>query len=579
MSAVNRPAAILLLGVFFPSLLLGWLAFRTVGEQQVVLEKRTAELFQSETAALAAAARAIVEAREEDFSRGVEDLLQATAPAELAARFVDIGARLLPETAPFAISPEGVVAPRRPGEADLLTQNRAFLANADAVPLFQAVPESAGATRQRASEPGDPGKSKRAESKEAELARRAVQPQKIAPPRESLASPPVETGLPELADFRTATAGAANGVLARFVNNELQWILWTRPPAAAGHTFGCIVPAATMEKWLARLAENRNAPDVVLALLNERARPVSLTQPGFDADWTRPFVASAVGDLLPFWEAAAYAADPAKLDAAAGAARLAIGATIALALSAILAAGWFVWNDARLQVALATRKTDFVSNVSHELKTPLTSIRMFSELLATPAGEDPARRRQYLRVITLESERLSRLINNVLDFARIEKKRKSYNRREIDLHSVAARVWEGTCLHLEQQGWTCRWTADDPPYPVLADEDAMSQILVNLFSNAEKYAASGRSLEFHTWREQNRVHAAVLDRGPGVPAGEETKIFEAFYRAGDTLDNPVTGSGLGLALAHRLAVDHGGSLTCTNRRGGGACFTLALPLL
>jgi signal transduction histidine kinase len=114
---------------------------------------------------------------------------------------------------------------------------------------------------------------------------------------------------------------------------------------------------------------------------------------------------------------------------------------------------------------------------------------------------------------------------------------------------------------------------------VMADEDAISQVLVNLFSNAEKYGPGGKSLELRTWKEDRILHVAVLDRGPGVPPGQETKIFEAFYRASDSLDSGAQGSGLGLALANRIIMDHGGTLLCSPRKGGGACFTFTLPLL
>ena len=110
------------------------------------------------------------------------------------------------------------------------------------------------------------------------------------------------------------------------------------------------------------------------------------------------------------------------------------------------------------------------------------------------------------------------------------------------------------------------------------DEDALSQVLVNLFSNAEKYGGERKDIELHTWLDNDRIHASVLDRGAGVPAGDETKIFEAFYRAHDSLSSGIQGSGLGLTLARQIATAHGGALVYEPREGGGSRFTLSLPI-
>jgi signal transduction histidine kinase len=113
---------------------------------------------------------------------------------------------------------------------------------------------------------------------------------------------------------------------------------------------------------------------------------------------------------------------------------------------------------------------------------------------------------------------------------------------------------------------------------VVADADAIGQVLVNLLSNAEKYAGDRREVTLRTWKEDGGLHVAVLDRGVGVPAGEERRIFEAFHRSNDSLASSVQGSGLGLTLAQRIAQDHDGSLEYQKREGGGSAFTLWLPL-
>ncbi len=581
---MNRTAPVFLAGVFLPSLVLGWLALRTLGEQQIILERRTAELFQSETDSLAALAGQVMVQRQQEFVTEVADLLAIQPARAVASTFSAGSTKLSPEAVLFSIGADGRLSessreslPKQEAE-DLLEENRSFLAGGTTAEVYQAPLERKAAPSKKA--PAPSGKSKSMDYAGQQAARtRNVMPQKAAE-----AAAPAVGGLPvavepEISDFQNATSVGSSGILARFVNDKLQWFFWTRPQGAEGITFGCMVTTSVIKLWMEALPAQIRHPELCLAILDERGRPVILSQQGFEADWRRPFVATEIGDVLPYWEASAYLLNPGMLDSATQTSRTAILAVIALALAAIVAAGFFVVQDARRKLDLAVKKTGFVSNVSHELKTPLTAIRMFAELLEAGAIDDPAKRSKYLRIITLESERLTRLINNVLDFARMDKKHKTYQKRQLDLHSWVASVWEGASLHLSESGWKCDWRAADGPYPVFADPDAISQVLVNLISNAEKYGADAKSLELHSWMENDQLHIAILDRGPGVPSGQEAKIFEAFYRANDSLSSGIPGSGLGLTLAASIAKDHDGEVTYNHRKGGGSCFTLILPLI
>ena len=580
--SMNRTAPIFLAGVFLPSLVLGWLALRTLGEQQIILERRTAELFQRETDSLAGLAVEVMVRRQEDFAMEVASRLVTQPAATVAGDFSSTSTKLSPEAVLFAIDADGRLmatsaTPTAPGAGDLLEENRSFLAGGVTAEVYQAPLERKAAARKE--EPVMAGKSQSMDYAGEQAARtRNVVPQKLAESAPSAQALPVAIE-PEISDFRNATSVGSSGILARFVNDKLQWFFWTRPEGADGITFGCMVPATVIKNWMEALRTEIQHGELCLAILDERGRPIVMSEQGFVADWRRPFVATEIGDVLPYWEAAAYLLNPAMLDSATQASRTAILAVISLALAAIVAAGFFVVRDVRQQLDLAVKKTGFVSNVSHELKTPLTAIRMFAELLEAGAIEDPAKRSKYLRIITLESERLTRLINNVLDFARMDKKSKTYQKRLLDLYSWIESVWEGASLHLTESGWHCDWQASDGPYPVFADPDAISQVLVNLISNAEKYGTNAKSLELHSWKEKERLHLAILDRGPGVPPGHETKIFEAFYRANDSLSSGVPGSGLGLTLAARIAKDHDGEVSYSRRKGGGSCFTLILPLI
>jgi signal transduction histidine kinase len=238
-----------------------------------------------------------------------------------------------------------------------------------------------------------------------------------------------------------------------------------------------------------------------------------------------------------------------------------------LLLCAIGIGGWLIWRDLGRQVRLARQKTDFVSNVSHELKTPLTSIRMFSELLAN--NPDPDRQKRYSEIIVNESSRLTRLINNVLDFARMERGETRYKREIFDLNELVRETLKGFRPNFASDG------VDSTSLPVLGDRDAIAQVLLNLLSNAEKYG-DGR-IDVTTQREENGLaKVQVSDRGPGVPHGSEQKIFQQFYRAHNSLNSGIQGAGLGLTLARQIARANGGDVIYGERPGGGSEFTIQL---
>jgi signal transduction histidine kinase len=235
--------------------------------------------------------------------------------------------------------------------------------------------------------------------------------------------------------------------------------------------------------------------------------------------------------------------------------------------------------DLRRQVRLARQKTDFVSNVSHELKTPLTSIRMFSELLSEGRVNEPDKQRSYSRIIAGEAARLTRLINNVLDFSRGEHGEKQYYMRELDLAELTSGTVAAYQPQLESSGFTVDLDVPRGPVRVNADADAISQVLLNLLSNAEKYSSERKEVKVELTRADGCAELTVHDRGTGIPPRMEEKVFEQFFRVNDSLSSGVQGCGLGLTLARQISRAHGGDVLCTPRDGGGSSFTLRLPLL
>jgi len=615
----GRTGLIFVLGVFLPSAILAWLAIRTLGEQQIIIERQTAALSQSETDRLAADVREQVERIGWNFHQKILGLLEEEQPWELAREF-EARVSDLPENAvPFALSPGGqLLSPERTGgdedrTQEFLRENASFLSNQIQAEVYQMQSEQrqqledkqafAAAAKSLASSRAAGGaaatdslgatESAKGNSREVSSGARAPAEKKLLVPtprivrkvipqkneQEARVQEPQAASIrPELSDFQTAVSGLERGILARFVQDHLELIVWTRAPEAADYIFGYMLPADALQQTLqSTLAKDDASNADVLAILNEKAQPVITSDPDFTADWKRPFVATEVGEILPFWEAALYLRNPDEINATAETVRLALGSFIALSLGAIAIAGWLVVRETRQQLELAQKKADFVSNVSHELKTPLTSIRMFAELLER---DDVAaeKRSKYLHIINLEAERLSRLINNVLDFARIEKKRKTYAKKHLDLYPVIARLWENQEAHLTESGCTATWNSTDSPWPVHADPDAIAQALINLFSNAEKYGGPAKEIEFQVWKEAGKLHLAVLDSGPGITREEERKIFDAFYRSNNALSSETQGSGLGLTLARKIVEDHRGTLTYDRRQNGGSRFTITLPL-
>ena len=401
---------------------------------------------------------------------------------------------------------------------------------------------------------------------------------------------PLSNTVPEESDFRRVIGSESSGELARFLEDKMRLLVWSHPSSDAPIVFGAQLDLSRLTDTLkstfaipdlARDSFSRSSRgDICLAILDDAGHPVAVSRSGFTADWKHPFVATEIGEVLPHWEAALYLVDPHQISHAAQTVQLTILGIVVLLLTAIVSGGSSIVQDAQREIRLAQQKTDFVSNVSHELKTPLTSIRMFADLLAEKRVPDEERQATYLRIIAAEASRLTRLINNVLDFARMEKGKPHGQHEPCDL-ADAVRDVAGTCApHLEAAGIAFQCEIEAESLPILGDRDELAQIILNLISNAEKYG--GNDILVRVRRQQVPSGALacvdVLDRGAGIPARQVKTVFEPFHRLDDSLSSGIPGSGLGLTLARRMARAHGGDVTYSARAGGGSCFTLAVPL-
>ena len=401
----------------------------------------------------------------------------------------------------------------------------------------------------------------------------------------------LSNSVPEESDFRRVIGTETSGALARFLEDKLRLMVWSHPSADAPIVFGAQldkarvvdelkaafqIPELTQDGGTSRSGRS----EICVAILDDTGQPVALSLPGFEGDWKHPFVATEIGEVLPHWEAALYLVDPEQIGRAARTLQATLGLIVLLLVAAIVSGGSLVAADVRRQMRLAQQKTDFVSNVSHELKTPLTSIRMFADLLAEKRVPDEERQATYLRIIAAEAARLTRLINNVLDFARQERGAPPGEHRACDLVNAARDVVETCGPHLEAAGISFQCEIEAESLPIRGDQDALAQIILNLVSNAEKYG--GSDVLVRVRRQETSAGALgcvdMLDRGPGIPAKQVRTVFEPFQRLDDSLSSGIPGSGLGLTLARRMARAHGGDVTYSARAGGGSCFTLTVPL-
>ena len=248
------------------------------------------------------------------------------------------------------------------------------------------------------------------------------------------------------------------------------------------------------------------------------------------------------------------------------------------ALSLVLAGGIaLTYRNVTKEMALARLKSDFVSNVSHELRTPLSLIRLYAETLEMGRLTSPEKYQEYYRIIRKESERLTALINNILDFSRIEAGRKEYDFRETDMSELVHNTLDSYRYQLEQNGFQFEEKIDEVP-PMRVDREAMARSLLNLVNNALKYSQDRKYIGVNLYRDNGSVKLEVVDQGIGIPHQEQQKIFEKFYRVGDPLVHNTKGSGLGLSLVRHIVQAHGGEVAVDSAPGQGSKFTIVLPV-
>ncbi|MFC1719483.1 ATP-binding protein, partial [Candidatus Poribacteria bacterium] len=325
--------------------------------------------------------------------------------------------------------------------------------------------------------------------------------------------------------------------------------------------------------------------DIMLAILNENDEIIEVAHASStqDTDWrdTAPPgepIAMVEADSLPFWKVGIYVNNPMSLEKrskrkASQRAFLIIGLILAIAFGIYLSL-----REARRETELARIRSDFVANVSHELRTPLSSIQIFSETLKQNKAVSQDKQDQYLDTISSESDRLTRLVDNVLDFSRLERQVKEFDFQPVNIGEVIASTVEAARFYAEQRGAavSLRMVSDLPE--IRADKGAISQMVMNLIDNAVKYSEDESEIAVNVFRRGQNIVIQVVDKGVGIDEEDMGKIFDKFYRGKNVANLGTGGTGLGLTLAKAVAIAHGGDITVRSKKGEGSRFSVVLPM-
>jgi signal transduction histidine kinase len=244
----------------------------------------------------------------------------------------------------------------------------------------------------------------------------------------------------------------------------------------------------------------------------------------------------------------------------------------------IIVLAWLYFHESAHELSVAQQRVTFVNQISHELKTPLTNIRLYAEMAAHRAeSSGDATMKRQLSVVETETSRLDRLIQNVLNYARQQRDKLTISPKPVSIDDIAKRAIEFWKPMLEAKGFEIHVDLHGPPV-LHADADSISQILGNLLSNVEKYGLAGRYVGLRTEVEGSLARIIVEDRGPGIPSGKRKAVFEPFERLRSDLNEGVSGTGIGLTISRELAQLHGGKLVVCPQYREGARFILTLPI-
>ncbi|MFQ6615151.1 MAG: ATP-binding protein [Fidelibacterota bacterium] len=283
------------------------------------------------------------------------------------------------------------------------------------------------------------------------------------------------------------------------------------------------------------------------------------------------------GDFPP-WTITLYQRDPELFQELLSSRKRIYVFVLVLAAGVLVFGSLFAVRMMGREVDLAKLKSDFVSTVSHELRSPLTSIRQLSEMLQAGRIPSEKRRQQYYDTIVEQSEQLSLRVENILDFARMDERKKRLQLEEVDVGQFLRELVERVQHQVQHKGFTIQTNVGDQLPLAKVDRDAMAQVLINLMDNAIKYSGRSRDIEISAREDSGHLRIDVRDHGIGIGKEEMKKVFDRFYRGTRNGKRPTRGTGLGLTLVKRIVEGHHGSVQVKSEPGRGSTFSVKLPL-
>jgi len=373
-------------------------------------------------------------------------------------------------------------------------------------------------------------------------------------------------GQPSLREQVSSHSASTHGWYVWYWGRGLNLVFWRQ--AESGHVVGIELDRS---RWMADLIAELPATAVAgevprwqsrIRLVDSNAKPVyewGEFEPRSD---TLPFVEMPLSAPLTSWRLQYFVADEKLVSISKSSTYFNVFSGLAAVAICLAGLAVYFYRESSRELREAATRVNFVNQVSHELRTPLTNIRLYADLLETDLGAiDPneiRKPRERLGVIIAESQRLSRLIGNVLTFARQQRGQVSLIRKAGHVDTVVRAVIRQFEPTMTQKGVEARFHGGASDR-VQFDADALEQILVNLFSNVEKYAATGKLMEVSTRQAGDRTMVEIADRGPGIAGAQREKVFQPFYRTSDCLEG-AAGAGIGLSIARNLARMHGGDI-------------------
>ncbi|MCX6150738.1 MAG: HAMP domain-containing sensor histidine kinase [Ignavibacteriales bacterium] len=248
-------------------------------------------------------------------------------------------------------------------------------------------------------------------------------------------------------------------------------------------------------------------------------------------------------------------------------------------LNIVLITGlWLAYKSIRKEIELAQIKSDFVSNVSHELRTPLALITMFAETLELERVKTEEKKKEYYKIISQEANRLSKIVNKILNFSKMEAGKIKYHLEETDLNNLVENIFNTYTYHLQSNGFVFSFQKEENLSPVKADKEALSEAIINLIDNAVKYSDTKKDITIKTGKEKESVYVEVQDCGIGISKEDQKRIFEKFYRVTSGNLHNTKGTGLGLSLVKYIVDVHKAKITVDSNPGKGSSFKISLPV-